>query len=518
MGEYVRATNGDLLFDDFKHAYIDNTQGILAGQTSMAGYPWGQGALASFFGRVNYDYNETYMLSLIARMDGSSNFARGHRWGFFPAVSAGWVASNESFMESAKDIVNFLKLRASWGQNGNSSIDNFHYLSLISFDATAAYSFGNDVDAQQTGGYAQRLPNEEVTWETSEQLDLGLDVRFFNSRLGLAFDYYVKTTKDWLVRAPILSYYGMGSGGAPYINGGDIENKGYEIGLNWNDRIVGGLTYGAGLNLAYNHNEVTRIANAEGILHGKANAFTQGTAEMYRAQVGYPIGYFYGYQTAGIFQNQADIDAWKATGDGILQPNVQPGDVKFVDSNHDGVVNDKDKTMIGNPHPDFTLGFNFNIGYKGADFSVTTYGALGQQIAKNYRKYADSPKENYTVEVYQRWHGEGTSDKWPRLTPGSGPNYINVSDIFIEDADYLKIQDITLGYDFKYLLPKLPFGQLKAYVKIQNPYTFTKYSGMDPEVGYSPNDNGGTDSWAQGLDLGNYPYPRTVLFGVNIKF
>lgn len=518
MGEYVRATNGDLLFDDFKHAYIDNTQGIVSGQTSVAGNPWGEGALFSFFGRINYDYNETYMLSLIARADGSSNFARGHRWGYFPSVSAGWVVSNESFMESARDIVSFLKIRASWGRNGNSNIDNFHYLSLISFDATAAYSFGNNVDVQQTGGYAQRLPNENVTWETSEQLDFGIDARFLKSRLGVVLDYYKKTTKDWLVRAPILSYYGMGSDGAPYINGGDVENKGYEIGLNWNDRLANDLTYGVGLNLAYNHNEVIRIANAEGILHGKANAFTQGTSEMYRAEVGYPIGYFYGYKTAGIFQNQAEIDAWRATGDGILQPNVQPGDIKFVDRNHDGVVNDNDKTMIGNPHPDFTLGFNFNIGYKGADLSVSTYGALGQQIAKNYRKYADSPKENYTVEVYERWHGEGTSNKWPRLTSGSGPNYINVSDIFIEDADYLKIQDITLGYDFKYLVPKLPLGQLRVYVKIQNPYIFTKYSGMDPEVGYSPDDNNGTDSWAQGLDLGNYPYPRTVLFGINVKF
>jgi TonB-linked SusC/RagA family outer membrane protein len=514
MGEYVRATNGDLLFDDFKHAYIDNTQGIAAGVTGVEGYPWGQGSLASFFGRVNYDYNETYMLSLIARADGSSNFSKGNRWGYFPSVSAGWVVTNESFSESARDIVDFLKIRASWGQNGNSKIANFHYLSLISMDATAAYSFGNNVEAQQTGGYALRLPNPDVTWETSEQFDLGIDARFLNARLGVVLDYYVKTTKDWLVRAPILSYYGMGSDGAPYINGGDIENKGYEIGLNWNDRIADGLTYGAGLNLAYNHNEVIRIANAEGILHGEANSFTQGTSEMYRAQVGYPIGYFWGYKTAGVFQNQADIDAWKATGNGILQSNVQPGDLKFVDTNHDGVVNDLDKTQIGNPHPDFTLGFNFNIGYKGADLSISTYGAFGQQVAKNYRKYADSPKENYEVGVYQRWHGEGTSNKWPRLTPGSGENYINVSDIFIENADYLKIQDITLGYDFKYLFPKLPMGQLRVYFKMQNLYTFTKYSGMDPEVGFSPDNN----DWAQGIDLGNYPYPRTYLFGVNIKF
>jgi TonB-linked SusC/RagA family outer membrane protein len=515
MGEYLRATNGELVFDDFKHAYLDNsTKTLVAGQASMAGYPWGQGALASFFGRVNYSYNETYMMSLIARTDGSSNFGRGHRWGYFPSVSAGWVVTNEAFMEPARDIVDFLKIRASWGQNGNSKIDNFHYLSLISMGATGAYSFGNNVDAQQTGGWVRRLQNLDITWETSEQFDLGLDARFLNSRLGVVLDYYVKTTKDWLLRAPIVSYYGMGSDGAPYINGGAIENKGLEVGLNWNDHVANGLTYGASLNLTYNHNEVTRIDNAEQIYHGKANEFTQGTSEMYRAQVGYPIGYFWGYKTAGIFQNQADIDAWRATGDGILQANVQPGDIKFVDRDHNGIVNDLDKTQIGNPLPDFKLGFNFNLGYKGADLSLTTYGAFGQQIAKNYRKYADSPKENYGIDVYQRWHGEGTSNKWPRLTPGSGENYINVSDIFIEDADYLKIQDITVGYDLKSILPKLPLGQLRFYFKLQNPYTFTKYSGMDPEVGFTPSDH----DWAQGLDLGNYPYPRTYLFGVNIKF
>jgi TonB-linked SusC/RagA family outer membrane protein len=518
MGESWGATNGDPLFNDYKHAYLGTTQGIVTGVTTVDGAPWDQGRLASFFGRVNYDWNETYLASLIMRADGSSNFARGKRWGYFPSLSAGWVLTNESFMESAASWLNFLKLRASWGQNGNCNIPNFQYLATISFDATAAYSFGNTKDSQTTGGYANKLPNPDVTWETSEQVDVGVDARFLNTRLGMVFDWYIKTTKDWLLKAPILGSYGMGNDGAPYINGGDIENKGFEVALNWNDRAGKDFSYGVSANLSYNENKVTHIANDEGLIPGKTHALTQGTTEMYRAQVGYPVGYFYGYKTEGVFQNQADINAWKAAGKGIIQTNVQPGDLKFSDRDNNGVIDEKDKTQIGNPHPKIRTGFGFNIGYKGVDLNVTTYGAFGHQIAKNYRKFADSRCENFTTEVYERWHGEGTSDKWPRLTAGSNANYMNISDIYIENGNFLRLQNITLGYEFKRLFPKAPFAQARIYFTAQNLFTITGYSGMDPEVGYSPTDNDGTDTWASGLDLGFYPIPRTYLFGVNLKF
>jgi TonB-dependent starch-binding outer membrane protein SusC len=510
MGESLNATNGDLLFDDFKHAYLSNSQGVSAGQTSVGGSPWGEGGIASFFGRVNYDWKETYMLSVVMRADGSSNFAKGHRWGYFPSVSAGWVMTNESFMESTKNWLDFLKVRGSWGQNGNCNISNFQYLATVSFDATAAYSFGNNKDTQTTGGYANILPNPDVTWETAEQTDLGIDARFMNSRLSVALDFYDKATKNWLVVAPQLASYGTG---APYINGGDVDNKGFEVALGWNDHMGKDLTYGINANLSFNKNEVTRIANSEGIIHGATNVLAQGTTEMYRAEVGYPIGYFWGYKTAGVFQNQEEIDAWKADGNGILQSNVQPGDLKFVDLDHNGEINSDDKTMIGDPNPDFNLGFSFNVGYKGFDFSVTTHGAFGQQIAKSYRQ--TSRIDNYTTEVYQRWHGEGTSNKYPRLTANTNANYMNISDIYIEDGDYLKCQNITLGYDFKKLAPKMPLQQARIFFSAQNLFTITNYSGMDPEIG----SNAGTsDSWASGIDIGFYPSPRTYLVGVNIKF
>ena len=341
-------------------------------------------------------------------------------------------------------------------------------------------------------------------------MDFGFDARFLKSRLGVAFDWYTKTTVDWLVRAPQLASYGTG---APFINGGDVENKGIELALNWNDE-VGEFVYGVNLNLAHNKNEVVRIANLEGIINGHPNVLSQGTTEMYRAQVGYPIGYFWGYQTEGVFQNAEEIANTKA----FLQANPQPGDLKFVDTTKDGVINEEDKTMIGSPHPDLTVGFGLNLGYKGFDIAVAANGAYGHQIAKSYRSFADSKTQNYTTDIFGRWHGEGTSNKLPRLTSGSNVNWQEISDIYIEDADFLKIQNITLGYDFKKLFPGMPFGQARLYVAAQNLYTFTKYSGMDPEIGYNPNESGENHSWVSGIDLGFFPSPRTYMVGVNLKF
>src|SRR5690606_10459939 len=229
-------------------------------------------------------------------------------------------------------------------------------------------------------------------------------------------------------------------------------------------------------------------------------------------QVDYPIGYFYGYKTAGIFQNQQQIDELRAQGHGVLASS-QPGDVIFVDYNGDGQITDLDKTMIGNPHPDFSGGMNLNFGYKGFDLNVTAIGSFGHQIAKSYRSFADSPLQNYTTEVFQRWHGEGTSNRYPRLTNGSHTNSQYVSDIYVEDADFLKIQNVTLGYNLKSVFSSLPVGQARLYLSAQNLYTFTGYSGMDPEIGY-----GDTRGWVSGIDLGFYPSPRNIIIGLNVNF
>jgi len=316
------------------------------------------------------------------------------------------------------------------------------------------------------------------------------------------------------VLAPALTSYGTA---APYINGGDVQNRGFEFAVNWHDKIGKDFTYGMNVNLTYNKNKVTRIANEEGVIHGASHVLSQNTQEMYRAEVGYPIGYFYGYKTEGIFQNQAQIEEYIAAGKGVFE-GARPGDVIFADLNQDGVIDENDKTMIGNPHPDFVMGFSMNFGYKGFDLSLTATGAFGHQIAKAYRNFADTRYDNYTREVFDRWMGEGTSDKWPRLTYGTEINYQYISDIWIENADYVKLQNVTLGYDFKKLFPKMPLGQARLYVTAQNLFTITGYSGMDPEVGYGGDRTNGDGNWASGIDLGFYPSPRTYLIGVNLKF
>lgn len=515
LGEYLEAQARNSIFPgNFDYAYIDNAKPNALNEVTIHGYPQTEGALASFFGRVNYNYKEKYMASIVMRGDGSANFARGHRWGFFPSVSAGWVITNEDFMEDIRNAgLDFFKLRGSWGRNGNSSIDNFQYLATIAMTNGNRYFFGTDKITPSTGAYADILPNEEVTWETSEQLDFGFDARFFNSRLGLNFDWYKKTTKDWLVQAPVLASYGTG---APYINGGDVQNKGVEIALTWNDQVGEDFTYGVSFNIGTNKNEVTRIANTEGIIHGPTNVLSQGTAEMYRAQVGYPIGYFWGYETAGVFQNQQQIDNYVANG-GAVYDGVQPGDVIFVDTNGDGVLSDDDKTMIGDPNPNVTSGLTITLGYKGFDFAVTAYGAFGQQIAKSYRSFADMPLENFTTDILNCWDGEGTSNFYPRLTNGTHTNWQNISDLYIENGDYVKISNITIGYDFKKLFKNMPLSQARLYFTAQNLFTITGYSGMDPEVGYAGSTNGAFD-WGSGIDVGFYPSPRTFLVGVNLKF
>ncbi|WP_321333489.1 TonB-dependent receptor [uncultured Bacteroides sp.] len=502
LGDSMNGSNINSIFDDFKHAYLDNTP-FISNRTTLGGSPWGKSTLASFFGRVNYDYKSKYMATLVIRADGSSNFAKGKRWGYFPSVSAGWLLSEEPFMESAKSYLDFLKIRASWGQNGNQDITPFQYLATVSFGSD--YTFGGDKSQLTSGAYPDILPNKDVTWETSEQTDLGLDARFFNSRLGVTFDYYVKTTKDWLVVAPVLDSYGTG---APYINGGDVENKGFELALDWNDH-AGDFSYGANLNLTYNKNKVTRIANSEGIIHGGDNVLSNQTTEMYRAEVGYPIGYFYGYSTAGIFQTDEEIANYK----GAKLSGARPGDVIWVDRDGNGVIDDNDKGMIGNPHPDFTTGLNLNASYKGFDIGLTMNGVFGNQIMKSYRSYVDYPKQNYTSDILARWHGAGTSNRLPRLTSGTHTNWQNISDLYMENGDFVKMQNVTLGYDFKKLFSHLPLQQARLYVSAQNLFTITGYSGMDPEIGY-----GGYESWVSGVDLGFYPSPRTYLVGVNLKF
>ena len=510
-GQSMYGTNGSLRdgFDTWTYAYLSNgTATNQEGGLSVSGSPWDEERMVSYFGRVGWNWQEKYMATATLRCDGSARFAKGHRFGWFPSISAGWVVTNEKFMEPVTKVMDYFKIRASWGQVGNQNIGNYMYLAPMAFN-NYYYNFGTTLgsDADQWGAVPTRIGNEDITWETSEQFDLGFDARFLNQRLNVNFDFYVKTTKDWLVQPPVLGTVGTG---APYINGGDVKNTGVELGLAWNDRIGKDFYYYVNVNGAYNKNKVGNIPNEDGIIHGESGSVLyDNSGEFYRASNGEPIGYFWGYKTAGIFQNQQEINDWIAAGNGVLQSDVKPGDVKYYDINHDGVINDNDKVNLGNGMPDFTYGFSFGFDWKNFDFSVQAYGQSGNKIVQTLRNVGTTTA-NYTTQILDRWTGEGTSNKIPRVT-NTNINY-QFSDLFIQDGDFLRISSIKIGYDFAKLLKCRYISQCHLYAQVQNAFTFTKYDGMDPEIGY------GNSGWVSGIDYGYYPRPRTFLMGVNLKF
>lgn len=500
----------------------------MANMTGYSGYDNPrEGRIASFFGRINYNYDERYLLTAIVRHDGSNNFARGHRWHTYPSVSAGWVLTNEKFMDKVTNVMNFFKLRASWGQNGNCQIGNFYYLSNIGFSPTdyADYGYKFNSNLIQTvqgvytpGAYAKNVPNEDLTWETSEQWDLGFDTRFFQNRLAFTFDWYVKKTKDWLVQAPLNAVLGYEE--AAMINGGDVKNTGVEMALSWSDNIGADFLYHVNVNAAYNRNKVTRLATASGkIGDAVSSSLFQNSSYVSLVEVGHPIGYFSGMSHSGIWQNQQQIEDARAAGKAVL-PNAQPGDFIWDDYDNNGQIEfDGDRHEIGDPNPDWTLGINLGFTWKGLDFSMAGSGAFGMQAMQCYRTALLANQYlNYTAEILDRWHGEGTSNSVPRLSVG-GENNQWVSTYYMQNADYFKLQNITIGYDFARQF-KTPFQQLRLYVQAQNLCTITKYKGVDPEIGSNGGIeyNGSGAGWIRGIDTGLYPSARTFVVGVTVKF
>lgn len=525
QGTNLSASNWNLLsqFNDFSHAYLSNSigkayidaDGNVVETRQVGGGPSNDYRRASYFGRVSYNFKEKYIVNATLRRDGSSRFARGNRWGMFPSVSAGWILTYEDFYSSTpvSKVLEFFKLRASWGQVGNQDIGDFQFTAPIntstnfsSSNPAAFYTFGTS-GLNVAGAYPSRLANLELKWETSVQTNIGFDARLLNNRLDVAFDYYSKKSKDWLVTPPILAT--VGTQESPFINGGNVKNTGVELALNWSDKLLGEINYRIGVNGAYNKNKVGSIPTEDGMIHGSLNMLYDNSGEFYRAQNGYAIGYFWGYKTAGIFQNQEEIDAWREAGHGILQPNVKPGDVRYVDVVPDGVIDSKDKVNLGNGMPKVTLGFNIGADYKGFDFSLSAYGMIGNKIVQSYRNHSNK-QANYTSAILQRWTGEGTSNRIPRVTE-TNVNW-EFSDLYVQDGDFLRIANVSIGYDLARLIQWKSLSQLRVYAQGQNLFTFTKYDGMDPEIGY------GTQGWVSGIDLGYYPRPRIVMLGVNVKF
>lgn len=455
-------------------------------------------ALLSVFGRVTYDYKNKYAFTGIIRRDGSSKFGPNNRYGIFPSLGVSWVVSDEDFIPKI-DQVNFIKLRASWGINGNQEIGNYQFISLM--DYSRSYIFGG---GRIIGASPSFIENADIRWEESEQIDIALDLGAFSNRLTASIDYYIKTTSGLLERIPIPAHVGNSP---PFANVGSVQNKGVELSLNWR-HLVKGINYSVGINAAYNQNKMTKIGNDEGALTGATWAVA---GVITRAEVGLPIGYFWGYKSSGIFQNMAQVYQHIGKTGQVLQPNAKPGDVRFLDTNNDGVINEKDRTMIGNPTPDWTFGMNGSIEYKNFDLSMLIIGTYGNDIFNGAQRQ-DLRYTNRSTAILDRWNGEGTSNETPRYTWIDVNNNYRVSDLYVEDGSYLKLKNVQLGYTLPINLQKrLKSKSLRFYVSAENLVTITKYSGADPEIG-------AMSSFNIGIDRGIYPQARTFRLGTTMTF
>lgn len=457
-------------------------------------------SLASYFGRLSYNYAERYMGEVTVRRDGSSNFGPNHKWANFPSLSAGWNVTNEQFMQGKLPWLSSLKLRGSWGINGNENIEPFTYTYLVGPGAN--YPLGTENSGTMSSGIAPSYyANPEAKWEESEQLDFGLDARFFNGALSFTFDWFQKKTNGMLMRMALPNYVGSG---APYANVGDMENKGVEFDLSYRFK-VSDLNVRLSANASYIKNQLIKLGNEE----GWANYDGSGVGTISRAENGEPFPFFYGKKTDGVFQNQAEVDAYVNSKGEKMQPNAQAGDVRFVDVNNDGTIDDNDRTKIGKGMPDWTVGFNLSAEYKGFDLSANLQGTFGNDIYDATRRiqltYINLP--SYTLE---RWHGEGTSNKYPRLSQDSNGNWES-SDLYVHDGSFVRLRTLQLGYTFPQSLIRQAFVQnLRLFVSAENLFTLTSYDGYDPEIS-----SGGT---SLGIDRGIYPQARTFSIGANITF
>jgi TonB-dependent starch-binding outer membrane protein SusC len=455
-------------------------------------------ALLSGFGRVSYDYKNRYAFTGIVRRDGSSKFGANRRYGVFPSVGVSWVLSDEPFFPEVKSI-SFVKLRTSWGINGNQEIGNYQFISVM--DKSRGYIFGG---GRMIGASPAYIENADIHWEQSQQVNVAMDLGAYDNRLTATLEYYVKTTSGLLERIPIPAHVGNDP---PFANVGSVQNRGVELALNWR-HLVQGVGYSVGINGAYNQNRMTKIGNEEKVLPGATWAVA---GVVTRAEEGMPIGYFWGYKTDGIFQNMNEVYQHIGKTGAMLQPRAKPGDVRFVDFNEDGIINEDDRTMIGNPTPDFTLGINASLDYRQFDFSMLIVGAYGHEIFNGMQR-PDLLYTNRPVTILDRWTGEGTSTSVPRYTWIDVNNNNRISDLYIEDGSYTRIKNIQLGYSLPdHLLKRINASAWRFYISLENLLTLTRYSGADPEIG-------AMSSFDIGIDRGIYPQARTIRLGTSITF
>lgn len=479
--------------------YLNYALGTIGNQASWGGAY--NHTLMSNFGRVTYNFDEKYLLEGVLRADGSSNFGADNQWGYFPSVSAGWVLTRESFLDDTLPWLDFLKLRASYGVNGNENIGAFQYTSLMSSGNN--YSIGNGTDAQiQPGIVPSQLVNPEVKWEKSTQTDIGIDARLFKNKLSITADYFSKKTTGMLMTMPIPSYVGNA---APVGNVGSMTNEGFEFELSYKLN-VNDFKFQINANASHVNNHVDDLGTASGTIFLESLA-TQGFISIH--QNGQPANSFYGAIAQGVFQNQGEIDAYVNSQGQKIQPTAVPGDVRFSDINGDGSINDQDRTIIGNPNPSWTFGLTFNAEYKGLDFMMFWSGVEGNEIFDGTHRN-DLGTVNYNKDILGRWTGEGTSFNLPRVVYGGAEpnNNQRPSTLNIHDGDYLRLKALQVGYTLpSSLTSKFFVSRLRLFANVNNLLTITSYKGFDPEIGAN-----------LGIDKGIYPQARTFSLGGNITF
>ena len=453
--------------------------------------------LLSYFARLQYKFKDRYLLSGVIRRDGSSNFGPKNKFGFFPSVSAGWIISEENFMKDVKFVDN-LKVRGSWGIIGNDKIPSFGFVSLLTGEGT--YVFNNQL---QYGVALGAISNPEIRWEKNINFNGGIDATLFDRKVNITADYFYKKTEDLLVNPQVSGILGVAGPGAagPVVNAGTVENRGLEFSIGYSDELSDDFKFNLNYNFTTLDNEVLFVGNSTGVLEG--GSFGIGQDPPSRMEAGFPIGYFYGYRTNGIFQTQAEINGSPSL------PNTAPGDLRFVDVNGDGVIDNNDKTYIGDPIPDITMGFNMSFNYKNWDFNAYAFASIGNEIVRNYER--NLPLTNRPTYFLDRWTGPGTSNTFPRVTTGA-TNNILFSDFYVEDGSFLRLQSVQLGYTLnKSLVDKINFDSIRFYLSASNLFTLTKYRGYDPTASSGAPIGGG-------IDQGFYPNPKTFLLGANINF
>ena len=502
-GDYVSGTSYKIR--NVSQPWIDATDQD-SNMRSASGSPEPDSRLASLFTRLSYNYGERYMVEFTLRRDGSSNFSPANKWANFPSVSVGWNVTNEPFMASRPSWLERTKVRVSYGVNGNQNIGAFAYTSMM--QGIAGYMLGIDgLTAIAPGIIPRAYSNADLRWEESCQFDAGVDVGLWKNRLSLSLDYYDKRTNGMLMTMSLPAYIGND---LPWGNVGNMKNSGFEFDITWKHQI-GDFGYSIGANGSYNRNVLLKLGNDSGYQNLDGVHGNLGTIS--RAENGQPFPFFWGYKTDGVFQSDAEAVAYVNREGTRLQPDAMAGDVKFVDVNNDGAINDEDRVKIGKGQPDWTFGANLSVSWKGLDLSANFYSALGGDIFDATRR-ADYPLVNMQTYMLDRWCGPGSSNRLPRLTAeadgGKNQNWRS-SDLMVYDGSFLRLRNLTLGYTLpERLTGKVFISKLRLYLNAENLFTLTSYHGMDPEIS-----SGGT---SLGIDKGVYPQARTLSAGINLTF